>query len=373
MKLMLAKRLLLAIVLALPFCPTITAAEKFDITPNKDRLIAELSAMHTASDLAKGVGVTMAESYLQALAKAGMKVDSKMESQVRELMEWAVVDIAEEFGIVEQYNSEVWGNFSESELQELIDFYRTPVGSKLAKASPDLMTEFIKVSLMQDPTFSDAVNKRAVKLLKALKSAKSIKIPKAEDRHVFKKKVAKRRGFKNMIASNDFWTEVESYSAGKTHKALAVATSAGGEWSMGWAISHRTKKDAIDVALANCQPRRAKFKIPEACWVLFDGHQVTGKVTRSDLPKKRMKVFSGLDLDELSDYERLIEDFKALKDHKALSITEKEDGAYYLYYSYGYPDPQAAIDSANASCEENKPNAFTGDCRILMQNDEWID
>ena len=345
--------------------PIVVNSEPVEEVLTKEQMIEKLSSMHSASDLASKLAYATVETYRITFAKSGKKLDRRTESQISELIKWSVKGVAEEFGVIEEFNKEVWGKFTESELQQLLEFYETPVGRKLAQASPDLMSEFLKVFMLEDKKFADAVDKRAMRLLKAIESS-SVDSTKTFSEKMFKANAVSTKGFENMVSSEAFWTEIERYAPGGTHKALAVATSASGKWTMGWATLHRTKIDATTQALAYCNEQRDRQNIKDECWMMFDGHKLTNWLSADDLDEKHIALFSGVELDDLSHYERFIENYKTKAGHKALSIVENEDGAYHFYTSYGRESLQEAKEHAISYCEEEKSLEFTGDCRIVM-------
>lgn len=120
-------------------CATLSLAVGSDSARAKgsESLALSLSKIMLTDDMYSQMLDQMSAGIAQSMASSGGKVPpdfpEKMAKVVREALPRS--DLL-------QFNAEVYGSrFSDAELQQIIDFYKTPTGSKILREMPSVMRE----------------------------------------------------------------------------------------------------------------------------------------------------------------------------------------------------------------------------------------
>jgi uncharacterized protein len=120
-------------------CATLSLAVGSDSAQAKgsEALALSLSKIMLTDDMYSQMLDQMSAGIAQSMTSSGGKVPpdfaEKMAKVVREALPRS--DLL-------QFNAEVYGSrFSDAELQQIIDFYKTPTGSKILREMPSVMRE----------------------------------------------------------------------------------------------------------------------------------------------------------------------------------------------------------------------------------------
>jgi len=127
-----------AVLVVVASCATSSlAGESSAQAKGSEALALSLSKLMLTDDMYQQMLEQMSAGIAQSMTAAGGKLPrdfaEKMEKVVREALPRS--DML-------QFNAQVYGSrFSDAELQQIIDFYRTPTGSKILREMPSVMRE----------------------------------------------------------------------------------------------------------------------------------------------------------------------------------------------------------------------------------------
>ena len=130
------KKLLVGVVLAVGAVSVVTGTDwmRSAHAASADSTAMRLSRMVMTKDTYEGMVKQMMQNMMAA---SGQAPDAKTEQQLE-----AVVMEALPYEELLQFNAKIYGDrFKESELEDIITFYKTPTGTKLLHETPAIMGE----------------------------------------------------------------------------------------------------------------------------------------------------------------------------------------------------------------------------------------
>jgi hypothetical protein len=146
-----AMRIIAALLLLLI---SVTASAQ-EVSPRKQALIDELHRVTQQEAAALEVVQTITPSFIAQMKRSFPTVPDETWKEAGELF---VGDFRSELPLFAKAGSEFWArNFTESELEELITFYKTPTGQKLSQKRGELNMETRKAA----QTWGGSVGRRA--------------------------------------------------------------------------------------------------------------------------------------------------------------------------------------------------------------------
>lgn len=129
----------LAVVSLVVSCATLSLAVGNDSAQAKgsEELALSLSKIMLTDEMYSQMLEQMSAGIVQSMAGAGGKLPPDFSEKMGKVMREALPrsDLL-------QFNAQVYGSrFSEAELQQIIDFYKTPTGSKILREMPSVMRD----------------------------------------------------------------------------------------------------------------------------------------------------------------------------------------------------------------------------------------
>jgi len=156
------------ILLILIFCFSNTVLAE-NITDSKKLLIDQMLVQMGQS--AKDTGKLMSNAFIEQMISALKKVKPDIDPEAFTIVEEEVKNIIDEVFLSDKVLSEmmypIYGSrFTETELTELIEFYRTPLGKKLIRVLPEITQEGIQAGQMLGQTLAPEIERRILTRLR---------------------------------------------------------------------------------------------------------------------------------------------------------------------------------------------------------------
>ena len=136
-------------------------AQSEELTEKKKQVIDEMLELTGALKIGEMMGTTVANQMIAAMSKQQKNIDPRIVSIVQDEMGKIMHDEFVANGFIHEMSYKIYHkHFSTSELEEMVAFYRTPTGSKMASLMPQVTQEGMIAGQQHGQTLGPVIQAR---------------------------------------------------------------------------------------------------------------------------------------------------------------------------------------------------------------------
>lgn len=156
----------LLIVIVLTVCSQFTIAA--ELSDKKRKVIDELLVITGALEIGEAMGTQATKQFVAAMLQNGQNPDQKLIAIVQDELTTIMREEFIDNGFIRNISYDIYHkHFTLEELQFTLDFYKTPIGAKMAKLLPQVSQEAMMAGQKHGESLQPLVQRRLTARLKA--------------------------------------------------------------------------------------------------------------------------------------------------------------------------------------------------------------